>query len=100
MKAILLLGLAVANPGIACLLSGTVVDAASGKPVLKARVFAKPVADAPKPAILRITGEQGAFCFERLESGVYDVVADRIGYLPALHGAKPGGEHGIPLQVD
>ncbi len=100
MKALLLLAFATAHPVAACLLSGTVVDAASGKPVPKARVFAKPVAETPKPAILRITGEQGAFCFERLEPGVYGVVADRIGYLPALHGAKPGGDQGIHVEVD
>jgi hypothetical protein len=97
--AALLLALASARSGWACVLRGTVLDAETGRPVA-AKVFAKPHADWVKPAILRSTGEDGAFCFERLEAGVYEVVADRAGYLPALYGARPGGEEGLPLSID
>jgi hypothetical protein len=98
---LLLLVLASAHPSAAvCLIRGTVLDAETGKPLPKTRVFAKPGSDSRKPAILRTTGEQGAFCFERLDPGAYQVVADRPGYLSFLYGAKPGGEQGLPLSVD
>jgi hypothetical protein len=99
--AILLLAFATAHPiAAACLIRGTVLDAESGKPLPKIRVFAKPSGNTARPAILRSTNEQGAFCFERLEPGQYQVVADRSGYLSALYGAKPGGDAGLPLNID
>ncbi len=98
--ATLLLLLAAHPATAACLIRGIVLDAESGKPLPKTRVFAKPGNDSGKPAILRSTSEQGAFCFERLDPGAYQVVVDRPGYLSFLYGAKPGGEQGLPLNVD
>lgn len=93
--------LALAPPSAAvCLIRGTVLDADSGKPLPKTRVFAKPRPDTAKPSILHWTDQQGAFCFERLDPGVYEVVVDRPGYIAALYGARPGGEQGMLLTVD
>src|SRR5207248_2832170 len=70
------------------------------KPLPKTKVFAKPRPDTSKASILHSSDQQGAFCFEHLEPGVYEVVADRPGYLSALYGARPGGEQGMLLNVD
>jgi uncharacterized GH25 family protein len=53
----------------ACLISGTVVDAETGKPLAGTKVLAKPSGKENKAAILRLTDPHGAFCFERLEAG-------------------------------
>jgi Carboxypeptidase regulatory-like domain len=89
----------MAHAGAAgCLIRGTVVDFESGKPVAKAKVYAKP--EGKPAAILRITDDQGAFCFDLLDAAAYQVVADHFGYLPALFGARPGDEDGMPVKVD
>ncbi|HTS30522.1 MAG TPA: carboxypeptidase-like regulatory domain-containing protein [Bryobacteraceae bacterium] len=94
-----LLAVGFARPVSSCAIGGVVVDAASGKPLPRTRVFAKPDKDS-QAAILRVADERGAFCFERLDPGQYQVAAERSGYLHALYGAKPGGEKGLPLTVD
>jgi hypothetical protein len=99
MKLALLLFYAMAYAGAGCLIRGTVVDFESGKPVAKAKVYAKPEAK-PRAAIVRITDDQGAFCFDLLDAAAYQVVADRSGYLPTLYGARPGDEDGMPVKID
>jgi hypothetical protein len=47
-------------------------------------------AESHQPGILHVADASGAFCFERLDRGDYEIVADR-GYVPAVHGARPGG---------
>jgi Carboxypeptidase regulatory-like domain len=90
-----------------CLIGGMVRDAESGKPLARVRVFAKPPAPPPaapagseKPAILRISDAAGAFCFDSLEAGTYQLVAQHAGYLTAVHGAKPGQTDGTPFNTD
>jgi len=86
----------------ACLISGAVLDADSGKPLEHVRVFARPPARrspaepaAPaQPAILRVTDATGGFCFDSLEPGNYSLLAQRAGYLVSLFGAPPGRTEG------
>jgi hypothetical protein len=80
----------------ACVIGGTVRDGETGKPLAHTRVFAKPIGDT---AILRVTGTDGGFCFERLADGTYEVAAEKAGYLVSLYGARPGGDDGIPFEV-
>ncbi len=89
----------------ACLIGGTVRDSETGKPVDRVRVFARPPAPSPgtpaKPAILRVTGADGGFCFDSLGPGVYRLVADHAGYLVSLYGAPPGHTEGAtPFTVN
>lgn len=107
MKGAALLLLACAAARAQCLIGGTVRDAESGRPLARVRIFAKrpaPPPDAPggsqKPAILRITNAEGAFCFDSLEAGSYQLVAERAGYLVTVYGAKPGQTDGTPFDVD
>jgi hypothetical protein len=106
-RAALLLVWCVAGARGACLIGGTVRDADSAKPLARVHVFAKPPAPpegAPsgpaKPAILRVTDAAGAFCFDSLEPGVYQLVAQRPGYLVAAYGARPGQTDGTPFNID
>jgi hypothetical protein len=97
----LLLWFATAHPSLAvCLIHGAVLDAETGKPIAKTKVFAKPHENRTKPAILRTTGEDGAFCFENLEPAPYEVTAVHTGYLNVLYGALPHGEEGMVLEID
>ena len=82
----------------ACVIGGTVREADTGKPLPHTRVFAKPIGKTT--AILSGTNAEGAFCFEKLVAGTYEVVAEKAGYLVALYGARPGGDDGIPFEVD
>jgi hypothetical protein len=89
----------LASPAAAeCLVRGTVIDGISGKPLPGTRVFAKPKAKS-HPAILHITDASGAFCFEKLDKGDYEFVADRPGYLAALLGARPGVDTGTVFTI-
>ncbi len=101
MKCAALLLLACAAARGQCLISGTVRDADSAKPLPRVHVFARPPAPPigalsarAKPAILRVTGDAGGFCFDKLEPGVYTLVAQHAGYLESLYGARPGHSEG------
>jgi hypothetical protein len=59
-----------------------VIDRANGAPIRKAHVYA---ATGLSLAILTETDENGAFCFEKLESGAYRLVAQRTGYLDVAY---------------
>ena len=83
----------------ACLISGAVFDSTTGKPLPSSKVYAKRQNNA-KVSILRLTNEEGRFCFEHLEPDRYRVVIDRPGYLTTVYGAKPGAEDGMTFTVD
>ncbi len=100
MKALIVWLLVCGASAPACVVGGTVVDGESGKPLAKTRVFARPHKSSGKAAILRIAGEQGEFCFDRLEPGEYDLLAERTGYLPSIYGGRPGAEEGLLLKID
>jgi hypothetical protein len=97
MKPALLLLCALTAPA-ACLVEGRVLDAETGKPLPKTQVFAKP--GPLKLSILHLTDDSGAFCFERLDAGAYQLAFHRTGYLDSLYGARPGADQGIVLVVD
>ena len=91
--------LLVAPPlAAACLIQGTVVDASTSRSIDKAQVFAKPD-DWHKAAILRLSGAQGQFCFERLDAGSYSVMAVAPGYLQQVYGARPGRDQGASFHI-
>ena len=89
-----------AAPAVAqCVFRGSVHDGISEKPLPGTRVFAKPLAESHPPAILRVADASGGFCFEKLDRGDYEIVADRLGYLPSVHGARPGSDAGTIFSV-
>src|SRR5690349_18069314 len=61
-------------------ISGTVVDANTGAPVVGATVSIA-ANRAPQPTSTSVTGGDGAFRFDRLTAGKYLLVAERRGYL-------------------
>ncbi|MGA3205728.1 MAG: carboxypeptidase-like regulatory domain-containing protein [Bryobacteraceae bacterium] len=75
---LLLVLLAIVPGALAqCALAGRVIDRASRAPIPKVRIYA---ATGLAPAILTRTDENGAFCFEKLDSGAYSLIAQRSGY--------------------
>jgi protocatechuate 3,4-dioxygenase beta subunit len=64
--------------------SGTVVDAASGQPLARARVFLTP-ADERDPGEFVLTGDDGRFAFENLAPGHYVLGAGRKGYVQQVY---------------
>jgi hypothetical protein len=82
-----------------CALSGTVVDEVSGRAIAQTRVFVRLYSDDNRAYRMGRTDEQGRFCFERLDWGVYLLVAQRTGYLDSTYGAKPSGERGVGLPI-
>jgi hypothetical protein len=70
-----------------CVIGGTVVDSASNRPVARARVMAS-----GSYSLVRLTGEQGDFCFEKLDVGEYRVLVQKPGYEET--------EHGVVLAVE
>jgi len=84
----------------ACLMSGKVVDVETGKPLAGTRVVADPLGRPFKPAIIRLADLQGAFCFERLQAGVYKLIAQRAAYMPLVYGGRLGTTEGMELNVD
>jgi hypothetical protein len=83
----------------ACVIGGTVVDADTAKPLPHARVFARPFGAEGTPAVLHLADAQGAFCFEQLAPGTYEVVLEKAGYLASVYGARPGSDDGILFHV-
>jgi Carboxypeptidase regulatory-like domain len=83
----------------ACALYGTVVESVTGQPLRGVKLFAHEISESETAAYLRRTDAQGRFCFERLATGRYRLVAHRAGFLDQLYGALPGGQQGIELAV-
>lgn len=92
--------LMLASPCAAdCILHGTVVDGISGKLLPGTRVFAQPHGKTAAPAILRVADAAGSFCFEHLDKGDYEVIADRPSYLTTIYGARPGDQSGTVFVI-
>ncbi len=67
--------------------SGTVVNAESGRPVRFARVLI----EGPNGGADDVTGEDGTFAIERLPPGSYQLIVTKPGYLETAYGqARPG----------
>ena len=85
MNRVLVCCLLLSAPATAgCLIRGTVLDGISGKPLPGTRVFAKR-AESHQPGILHVADASGAFCFERLDRGDYEIVPTAPGTgLPSM----------------
>jgi hypothetical protein len=99
MRALTCMLVLVASASADCILSGTVVDSATGKVLAGTRVFARPIGDLNVVDILHVADEHGAFCFARLERGDYELVAARGGYVLSVYGARSSGNLGTPFAV-
>jgi protocatechuate 3,4-dioxygenase beta subunit len=64
--------------------SGTVVDASTGQPLARARVFLTP-ADEHDSGEFALSGDDGRFAFENLAPGHYVLGAGRKGYVQQLY---------------
>jgi hypothetical protein len=80
----------LAQEPLPCTIGGTVVDAASNKPVARARVIAQSGAY----SFLRLTDDTGGFCFEKLAPNDYHVSVQKAGYEEALHPVTLAVEEG------
>jgi hypothetical protein len=80
-----LLFVAALNAQTVCAIRGAAVDAFTGKPIPRARVFAE---QESAPSVQRITDAQGTFCFERLKAGDYGLKARRFLYLDSEDGPE------------
>jgi hypothetical protein len=90
---LLLAGLcAYAQP---CALHGIVVDGATGKPIAKARVFASGGHD----TFVRASDDRGAFCFESVDAGEYQIVAEKVGYRNTWYKGRRGQPGGQVISV-
>jgi protocatechuate 3,4-dioxygenase beta subunit len=69
---------ALAQEPAPCTLRGTVTDSASHQPVVRARVMAEVRGSY---SFVRLTDEQGSFCFERLTPANYHLTVQKAGYL-------------------
>ena len=67
---------AAAQEHPACTIGGAVVDGGSNEPVPRSRV----IAEAGSYTFLRLSGEDGSFCFEHLTPGDYRVIVQKAGY--------------------
>ena len=62
----------------ACTIGGTVVDEATHKPVVKARV----IAEVPGSyTLVKLTDARGSFCFEALTPASYRILVQKAGYM-------------------
>jgi len=92
--------LLLAAPAAAeCVLGGTVLDGLTRKPLAGAKVFARWKGETWHPAVLHVTDAAGAFCFEQLPPGDYDLVMEHAGYLVSVKGGAPGESGGAVFAV-
>jgi hypothetical protein len=83
------------NPGV---LEGRVLHALSGEPVGRARVTLR--TEGPQNSLTALTDSAGRFVFENLAAGIYRIWAERTGFLPQEHGARPPAQAGLPVQLE
>jgi len=85
---------AAAQESAPCIVSGTVLDDGSNKPVERARV----IANAGSYSFLRLTDNRGGFCFAHLPSADYAVTAQKAGYEDAVHPVTLAVEENSPVK--
>ena len=83
-----------------CAIAGRTVDALTGQPVVKAKVFVNSSDASDAIPIRHITNDTGEFCFGQLPPGNYTVMAQRAGYLQTSYGAKRADAPGLELTVE
>lgn len=94
-------GAARQEPAVA---EGKVFNAATGEPVIHARVVIRPKLDAPNPenapsGFSMETDGSGSYHFEKLEPGKYQINVNKAGFLRASYGAKRVSGPGIPVTL-
>ncbi|WP_031497675.1 carboxypeptidase regulatory-like domain-containing protein [Bryobacter aggregatus] len=79
-------------------ISGKVVDVQNGNPIPKAALTLN--LEGPRPATaIAITDSEGAFRFEALPAGVYQLQAERRGYQTLAYGTRVAGAKGTYLKL-
>src|SRR6185312_2061655 len=94
-------GAARQAPAIA---EGKVFNAATGEPVVHARVVLRPRLDVSNPenapaGFSMETDDSGTYHFEKLEPGKYQINVSKAGFLRASYGAKRVSGPGIPVTL-
>jgi hypothetical protein len=85
---------ALAQEPADCTIGGAVTDGDTNKPVQRARV----ILEAGSYTFLKLTNEQGNFCFENLTSGDYHVTVQKTGYLESGHPVTLAVEENSPVK--
>ena len=85
---------AMAQEPVPCTIGGAVVDEGSSKPVVRARV----IVEAASYSFLKLTNDQGNFCFERLTPNDYHVTVQKAGYEEWRHPVTLAVEENSPLK--
>jgi uncharacterized protein (DUF2141 family) len=90
---------APAQPTGTGVVAGTLVSAASGKPVRRGRVSLS--GTEPRYGRSVTTDDQGHFSFTEVPAGLFDLTASKAGFLDVTYGQKqPGnGRAGTPIQL-
>jgi hypothetical protein len=83
---------------------GQVVSAATGEPIVRARVTITPKVESPASdegprGFTMPTDDAGTFHFEKLEPGKYDILITKSGFLEAKYGAKRANGPGVPVEL-
>jgi hypothetical protein len=89
------------EPAIA---EGQVVNAATGEPIVRARVTIRPKVQSANPedmpgGFTMETDDQGTFHFEKLEAGNSNISVTKAGYLHASYGANRPNGPGVPVEL-
>ncbi|MBV9081241.1 MAG: carboxypeptidase regulatory-like domain-containing protein [Acidobacteriaceae bacterium] len=83
-----------------CAIRGIVTDSLTHQPVAKAKVFAALFGGPDDSAPLRrVTDANGAFCFEHLEPGDYEISVKKPGYLDTNYGQSRDNAPALPVEV-
>lgn len=70
--------------------SGTVVDAATGAPIVRAHVTCDGYQAGKAQQFGALTNSEGKFSISNLPPGTYQLSAERIGYVAPIEGGTPG----------
>ena len=81
----------------AAVLTVTVVENRTSRPLARAQVTVEPLGGAP---IAAWTGRRGTVTFQGLAPGTYSVRAERAGFAPRAYGQRWHGEPGTPIVLE
>jgi len=88
----------VTDPKLLCTVSGRVTSAMTGEPLPRATVSLMGGGPGTSMRSAR-TDADGQFTIERVQPGVYRLVAEKVGYLQQVYGARSPGGAGAQLTL-